>query len=578
MTNENIAERLNEIAALMEFDGEPFFKIKAYQRAARSVEDSERSMRELIEAGEVGKLAGVGKAIGQKIDDIDRTGTCKYLDDLRSKFPPTILELLGVPGIGSKTAVSLYRDLGVTGLSDLRQSVEDGSIAKLPRLGAKSLENLKSALARMETRTRRMRLGEAWPLAQAIVEGLNSLPEAKSVVAAGSLRRMEPTVGDIDIICTSDTPGKVLEFFTKLPLADRVSALGDTKATIWVQPGISVDCRVVVHECFGNLLQHFTGNKDHNVKLREFARARGFKVSEYGIEDIKTREVRTAADEAGVYDMLGLQFIPPELRVGLDEIELARTGSLPRLVELEDIQGDLHDHTTWSDGTRSIEEMARGAAARGRKYLSISDHSSGRAVANGLSIERLREQIAVVKSVRDEFGVRLLCSSEVDIRADGSMDFPDEVLAELDVVVGSVHSAFTGSKEKQTERLLRAIANPYVNIIGHPTGALLEQRAGYEFDADAVFRAAAQTGTAMEINANPMRLDLNAGLARRAKELGCKISIDTDAHGTEGFDHLFYGVGTARKAGLTKDDVLNAGSVEDVLAFVQAKRTNAKKQ
>lgn len=578
MNNELIAERLNEIAALMEFDGEPFFKIKAYQRAARSVEDSEHPMRELIESAELDKLPGVGKAIGQKIDDIDRTGTCKYLEDLRARFPPTILELLRVPGVGSKTAVSLYRDLGVTGLADLRRSVEDGSIARLPRFGAKSLENLKGALARLETRTRRMRLGEAWPLARAIVDGLSSLPEAMNVVAAGSLRRMEPTVGDVDIICTSSAPEKVLEVFTKLPIADRVTAHGDTKATIWAKAGISVDCRVVAHECFGNLLQHFTGNKDHNVKLREFARARGLKVSEYGIEDLKTGEVRTAVDEAGVYEMLGLQFIPPELRVGLDEIDLARAYSLPRLIELDDIQGDLHDHTTWSDGSRSIEEMARGAAARGRKYLSISDHSSGRAVANGLSVERLKEQIAIVKSVRDEFGVRLLCSSEVDIRADGSMDFPDEVLAQLDIVVGSVHSGFTGSKEKQTERLLRAIENPYVNIIGHPTGALLEERPGYDFDADAVFRAAARTGTAMEINANPMRLDLNAGLARRAKELGCKISIDTDAHSVDGLEHLFYGVGTARKAGLTKDDVLNAGSVDDVLAFVQAKRAGANAQ
>jgi DNA polymerase (family 10) len=572
MTNDTIASRLNEIASLMEFDGEPFFKIKAYQRAARSVEDSEQPMRELLDAGTVGELPGVGKAIAQKIDDIDRTGTCKYLEELRAKFPPTILELISVQSIGTKTAIALYKELGVTGLADLRRVIEDGSIATLPRLGQKSVENIKAALARLESRTRRMRLGDAWPLAHSIVDALAGMPHAKNVVAAGSLRRMEPTVGDIDIICTSDEPVSVLEFFTKLPVVSSVTALGDTKATIWAEAGISVDCRVVAHECFGNLLQHFTGNKEHNVKLREYARMRGMKVSEYGIEDIKTGVVRTATSEDDVYETLGLQYVPPELRVGLNEIDLARARSVPALVELSDIRGDLHDHTDWSDGTRTIEEMARAAAQRGRAYLSISDHSRGRAVANGLSVERLRDQIAQVKAARDAYGVRLLCSSEVDIRTDGSMDFPDDVLAELDIVVASIHSAFTGSKEKQTERLLRAIRNPYVNIIGHPTGALLEARAAYEFDVDVVFRAAAETGTALEINSNPARLDLNADLARRARELGCTLAIDTDAHSTDMLDHMFFGVGTARKAGVTKADVLNARPVEDVLAFVAAKR------
>lgn len=572
MTNDAIAARLNEIAALMEFDGEPFFKIKAYQRAARSVEDSEKPMRALIDSDELGTLPGVGKAISQKIDDIDRTGTCKYLEELRAKFPPTILELTHVQGVGTKTAIALYRDLGVTSLAELRTAVEDGSIAKLPRLGPKSIENLKTALARQSVRTRRMRLGEAWPLAQSIVMALSERVEARNVVAAGSVRRMEPTVGDIDIICTSSDPAKVLEHFTKLPIAHTVSALGDTKATIWAEPGISIDCRVVKHECFGNLLQHFTGNKDHNVKLREYARKRGVSVSEYGIETIETGAVRTAETEAEVYAALGLQFIPPEIRLGLDEIELARANALPDLIELGDLRGDLHGHTDWSDGTRTIEEMARAAAARGRSYQSISDHSRGRAVANGLSIERLREQMAQIRAAGDAYGVRLLCSSEVDIRADGTMDFPDEVLAELDIVVGSIHSGFTASKEKQTERLLRAIRNPYVNIIGHPTGALVEERAAYEFDVDAVFRAAAETGTALEINAHPNRLDLSAVLARRARELGCTLAIDTDAHGVEMLDYMFYGVGTARKAGIRASDVLNTRPLDDVLAFVAAKR------
>lgn len=573
MTNADIAARLFEIAALMEFDGEPFFKVKAYERAARSIDDCEMPLRELIDAGTIRELPGVGAAISKKADEIERTGTTKYLEELRAKFPPTILELLRVPGVGTKTAIALYQQLAVASLEDLRRVVEDGSIAKLPRLGPKSLENLKGALAQLAARTRRMRLGDAWPLAQGIVRALSESGLAQNVVAAGSVRRMEPTTGDIDIVCTSSDADKALAFFTKLPVAERVTALGGTKATIWAQAGVAVDLRVVPHPSFGNLLQHFTGNKNHNIMLREFALRKGKSISEYGITDTNTDKVETFVDEAGVYAALGLQYIPPELRIGLDEIDLARKNALPRLIELSDIRGDLHDHTTWSDGTRSIEEMARAAAERGREYLSISDHSVGRAVANGLTVERLREQIREIHAAQEKVGLRLFCSSEIDIRADGSLDYPDEVLAGLDIVVASIHSGMRSSKERQTERLLRAIRSPYVNIIGHPTGGLIEEREGYEFDYDAVFREAAATGTALEINANPARLDLSAPLARRAAELGCAIAIDTDAHAFDSMDFMFYGVGTARKAGLTKAQVLNTRSADEVLDFVRRKRS-----
>lgn len=575
MSNSEIAARLNEIAALMEFDGEPFFKTKAYERAARSLEDCETPASELIADGTLTELPGVGKAIAQKIVDIDATGTCKYLEELRAKFPPTILELLSVPGVGTKTAIAMYQTLGITGLDDLRRSVEDGSIATLPRMGVKGIENLKSALDRLATRTQRMRLGDAWVLADEITRVLGEAALAKNVAAAGSLRRMEPTVGDIDIICTSSVPEKALDFFSALPAVERLTAKGDTKATVWLRAGISADLRVVPHRCFGNLLQHFTGNKEHNVKLREFALRKGLSVSEWGIQTVESGLVRTSDTEEGVYEMLGLQYIPPEIRLGLDEIDLARKGAVPALVEVGDIRGDLHDHTTWSDGTRSIEQMAREAARRGLSYLSISDHSRGRAVGNGLTVERLREQMREIRSLADTFGVRLLCSSEVDIRADGSLDFPDDVLIELDIVVASIHSGFGGDRGKQTERLLRAIENPFVNIIGHPTGVLIEERAGYEFDADVVFRAAAKNGTALEINANPARLDLSAAMARRARDLGCTIAIDTDAHSFDDFDNVRFGIGTARKAGLTKEQVLNTRPVDGVLEFVAAKRARA---
>ncbi len=571
MKNAEVAARLSEIAALMEFAAEPFFKIKAYERAARSIDDAERTLTEMIDAGTLDTLPGVGKAIAQKIIDIQRTGTCKYLEELRAKFPPTILQLLRVPGIGTKTAIALYKELDITSLDDLKQAVAQGALAQLPRLGPKTIQKLKVSLSELSDGADRMRLGDAWPVAQTIIEALSDFRVAKNITAAGSVRRMEPAVRDIDIICTSEEPQKVLNYFAELPLAQRVTARGRTKATIWAEAGISVDCRVVPHECFGNLLQHFTGSKEHNVKLREHALRKGLKVSEYGIEDA-AGSVVTSAAEAGVYETLGMQFIPPELRAGLDEIDLARKRRLPDLVELGDLRGDLHCHTNWSDGTRSIEEMARAAASRGKRYLSISDHSAGRAVANGLSIERLRQQIREVRAMHDAYGVRLLCSSEVDIRADGTMDFPDEVLAELDVVVGSIHSGFRGSKAQQTQRLLRAIRNPYVNIIGHPTGALVEGRAGYEFDTDAVFAAAAETGTVLEINANPARLDLNAALARRAKEMGCVLSVDSDAHSFADMDNLIFGIGTARKAGLTSENLLNTRPLEAVREWVRAKR------
>jgi DNA polymerase (family 10) len=571
MTNAQISERLNEIAALMEFDGEPFFKIKAYERAARSLEDSPTPAQSLIASGELAQLPGIGKAISQKIADIDRTGTCKYLEELRAKFPPTILELLRVPGVGAKTAVAMYRELGIGGLDDLRKAVADGSISRVPRLGPKSIENMKAQLARLSTHAKRMRLGDAWPLARQIVEALGSRKSTRNLAAAGSLRRMERSVRDLDIICTSDDPDDVIEAFVSLPIAERVTARGSTKATIWASPGISVDLRVVPDACFGNLLQHFTGNKEHNVKLREHALRKGLSVSEYGLEDASGKVI-TCVDEAGVYRALGLQFIPPELRLGLDEIDLAKRNALPVLVELGDIRGDLHAHTDWSDGVCTIEEMAKAAAARRREYLSISDHSPSRAVANGLSIERLRDQIGRIKVSDKKFGVRLLASSEVDIRPDGSLDFPDEVLAELDIVVASIHSSFRASKDQQTQRLIRAIESPYVNIIGHPTGTLIEEREGYDFDREAVFKAAAGTGTALEINANPARLDLSADLARKAREAGCIVSIDTDAHHIEDMDNMLFGVATARKAGIAKDRVLNARSLDEVLAFVRRKR------
>ena len=569
MSNAEIARKLKEIRTLMEFAGEPFFKFMAYERAAETLENAP-PVAQLIANDELTKIPGIGKTIAGRIGEILETGTSPYYEELAAKYPPTLFEVLGVSGIGMKTAQALFHQQGIASLADLEAAVESGGLVGVARLGPKSLENVKRGILAYKGRQRRTPLGRALPLAREMLAYLRDGSPAENVTYAGSLRRQEPTVGDIDIVCTSHRAEGVIAHFVASPRAEAVLAEGSTKASIWIAGGLQIDLRVLPEDVYGNLLQHFTGSREHNIQLREMAVRKGLRVSENGILNVATGDNATCRTEAEVYAALGLPYIPPEMRLGVGEIEAALNGTLPAPVALSDLRGDFHMHCTWSDGSATLEEMIAGVAARGYEYHAISDHSWGRK-GFGLDPADLRAQRARIAELGARHGVATLCASEVDILPDGSLDYDDDVLESLDFVIASVHSATHQSRDEMTARLLRACENRYVNVIGHPTGRG-EAFAGYEFDFDAVFAAAARTGTALEIDGHPSRLDLPSGLARRAKQLGCTFSLDSDAHGADQLEHVAYAVGQARRAWIEASDVLNARTLEGVGAFVSAKR------
>ncbi|HZV77247.1 MAG TPA: DNA polymerase/3'-5' exonuclease PolX [Candidatus Babeliales bacterium] len=574
LSNDEVARKLNEIRTLMEMAGESFYKYMAYEKAAASVENAP-PLADLVAAGEHLKLPGVGKSIGAAIEQLVRSGTAEQLDVLHQRFPPSILEVLGVSGIGTKTAGMLFAEYGIASLAELEAAIADGTLAGVPRLGSKTIENWRRGILAYRGRQRRTPLPLALTIAHEAMDYVRQGPALERLGYAGSLRRCEVTVGDIDLVCTSHHAAEVIAHFTAWPRAQAVLAEGPTKASIWLAGGLQIDLRVLPDHLYGNLLQHFTGSREHNIKLREQAVRAGLRVSENGILNLETGDVITCTEEAGVYEALGMQYIPPELRSGLDEIDLARARAIPELVKLSDLRGDFHMHTTWSDGDDSLEAMIGAAAARGYEYHAISDHSHGRGRRFGLAPEQLIEQRAEIETLDARFGIRTLCASEVDILPDGSLDFNDEVLAQLDLVIGSVHSHTRQSREEMTARLIRACENRYVTVIGHPTGRRFDASTGYEFDYDAVFAAAARTGTAMEIDGQAARLDLPAPLARKAKTFGVTFTLDSDAHRTGDLSAIEFAVGQARRAGLTAADVLNARSYDDVRAFIARKRSAA---
>ena len=570
-TNTEIAQRLREIRTLMEFAGEAFFKFMAYERAAETIENAP-PLSALVQDGRLTELPGVGKTIAARIATIASTGTDPYLEELRARYPSTLMEVLGVQGVGMKTAQLLFERLGVSSLADLERALDEGALASIPRLGAKSIENIRRGVLSYKGRTKRTPLGVALPIAREVIAYLQTTTDAADLTTAGSVRRQEPLVGDVDVVCTSENADAVIAAFTAWERAEAVLAEGPTKASIWLAGGLQIDLRVLPAHLYGNLLQHFTGSREHNIQFRELAVRKNLRVSENGIVDLTDGRTIVCRTEEDVYATLGMAYVPPEMRLGTGEIEAARNGTLPQPVALGDLQGDFHLHCTWSDGRDTLETMIAGAAARGYRYHSISDHSWGRGKM-GLDPNDLRAQRANVRALGERHGIRTLCSAEVDILADGTLDYDDEILAELDIVVASVHSAFNLSRDAMTARLIRACENPYVTIIGHPTGRNVETFAGYDFDHDAVFAAAARTGTALEIDGQPSRLDLPSALARRAREFGVTFTCDSDAHGVGQLDNIAYAVGQARRAWITRDEVLNARPLEDVLAFVDAKRT-----
>jgi len=571
MNNAEIAKVFEDIADFLELKGENVFKIRAYQRAARAINHLPKEIEVMVGLGEDLKaIPGVGEAIARKITELLTTGKLEYYEKLRAEFPPGISTLLTIPGIGPKTAMKLSSELGIQTIDELEQAIKDGRVAGLFRMGDKTAENILRQIQMVRHKDMRIPIGEAQPIVDHIIDALKTIPGVKNLTPAGSVRRFKETVGDIDLMGTADDPEAVILALVRLPLVKQVLAQGPTKASVIATNGLQVDLRFVEHDSFGSLLQYFTGSREHNIILRERAVKQGLKLSEYGITDRTIDRLEKFASEEAFYRRLGLQYIPPEIREAMGEIERAEQGTIPELVELSDIRGDLHVHTDWSDGQNTLEEMANAAIKLGYEYLLITDHSAGLVVAHGLDRERLNRQLEEIAALNRRFsGFRLLAGAEVDIRADGRIDAPEDMLSRLDVVVGAVHSSMGQSKERMTRRILGAISNPHIDIIAHPTCRLIGEREPSEVDLEAVFRAAVEHGKALEINAMPSRLDLKDIHAYRARELGVKLVISTDAHQAEHLQLMRFGVGVARRAWCEAEDILNTRPLAEFLSALR---------
>jgi DNA polymerase (family 10) len=574
MRNVEITRLFNEIADFLEVKDENPFRVRAYRRAAEAVEGLSEDIAALAERGALLEVPGIGKDLAAKIQEYLTAGKIEYLEGLRREIPAGVIELLGIHGVGPKTAKHLYEQVGVDSVEKLEELARAHKLAGLPGIKAKTEENILKGIAVWRSGRERMPLGTALLLAEAILERLRALKEVEQIEPAGSLRRMKETVKDIDILVTSKLPGRVMEAFVGLPNVAEVLAHGETKSSVRLRENIQVDLRVVEPDCFGAALQYFTGSKQHNIRVRELAQRSGLKVSEYGVFDEKTNRRVAGRTEEEVYRAVGLPFIPPELREDGGEIEAALEGRLPALVSLQDIRGDLQMHTTWSDGAHSLAELAEGVRARGYQYMAVTDHSKAATVAGGMKDDQVLQMIAEVRALNKEMkGFRILAGCEVDIRGDGTLDFSDEILRQLDLVLVSVHSRFKMSREEMTARIVRAVQHPLVHLLGHPTGRLIGERGAYELDMEAVLTAAGAAGVGVEINASPSRLDLNDLHARRAKELGVPVAIDTDAHTIGQLDYMRFGVSVARRAWLTPGDVLNTRPLKDFVSWLEKKRS-----
>ncbi len=573
MRSSQIARVFQDVADLLELKGENHFKIRAYQKAARSIEHLPVEVEQLVAEDRLREIPGVGEAITRKITELVTTGHLEYYDKLKAEFPEGISTLLDIPGVGPRTAMLLSGELGVSSVDELEAAIIGGKVARLSRMGDKTAENILHQIQTLRRKDRRIPLGEALPVVDEILLRLKYLPGVRNLAPAGSLRRLQETVGDIDLLGTADNAKNVIQTFTRLPQVKEVLASGGTRASVIVAGGLQVDLRIVEHDAFGSLLQYFTGSKQHNINLRERARRMGLSLSEYGITDLATQELEKFDTEASFYQRLGLQFIPPELREGQQEIARAEQGTVPELVELSDIKGDLHIHTNWSDGRDSIEAVALAAKARGYQYLAITDHSRGRGIAHGLDAERLKQQIAEIKELNQKIGgIRIFSGIEVDIRADGILDLPPDILAELDIVVAAVHSAMNQPQEQMARRIIRAIENPLVDVLAHPTCRLLPGREPVAVDMEVVLRAAVKNSKALEISAMPSRLDLKDAHVYRARELGVKLVISTDAHGAEHLEFSRFGVGVARRGWCRAQDILNTRPPDEFMASLKSSR------
>jgi DNA polymerase (family 10) len=569
MRNFEIAALFHEIGDLLEIRDENVFRIRAYRRAGQSLESLAEDVLAALDAGK--KIPGIGADLAAKIREYAATGSLAYLEELRQGLPRGVRTVMLLPGIGPKTAKLLHERLGIDSVERLEEACRSGKILEVPGIRQKTCDNILRGIDSWRLGQARMPLAKALALAEGLVRALGAEPAVRRIEVAGSLRRRVETVGDIDILVTSDRPAAVLDRFVALPQVAAVLARGDTKSSIRHRENLQVDLRVVEPEAFGAALQYFTGSKNHNVKLRELAVRKKLKISEYGVFDDRGRRVAGRTEEE-VYAAVGLPWIPPELREDSGEIEAALAGALPPLLEVGHIRGDLHAHTDWSDGHHPLEELVAAAEARGYEYIIVSDHSRSATIARGLTPDQVGDQIRKIHALQPQHRIRILTGSECDILADGSLDFPDDVLSQLDVVLAAVHSRFKQPGTEMTARICRALENPHVRILVHPTGRLIGSRDPYDVDLEQVFAVARRHGKAVEINSSPWRLDLKDVHARRARDLGLEISVDTDTHYLSELDNIALGVATARRAWIGPDRVVNALPLPRLLEWARAGR------
>lgn len=567
--NNEVAQLLSGIAELLAVKGETPFRIRAYTEAAQHINSMSEDVASLYQSDRLEDIPGVGESIAAKIAEYLKTGHSTYYEQLRQQVPSSAAELLEIPGIGPARAHLLFTQLGITTVQELIQAAEAHKLRDLPGFGEQSEAKIAREAARVTQRTRRMLLGVAVPVAEEVIQLLRGHSAVEAIDPAGSLRRMSETIGDIDILVASSRPETVIEAFTRLPIVQEVLARGITRPSILTRANVQVDLRVIAPDEYGAALQYFTGSKAHNIALRSLVLEKGWKLSEYGLFDQQGRRI-AGRTEQEIYQALGMDWMPPEIRENRGEIEAALQHRLPDLVEERDIRGDLHVHTNWSDGVDPPERMVEAAIARGYQYLAFCDHSPSLSVAHGLSIDRVREQRRVIdrlNALYAPFGV--LHGTEVDILPDGELDYPDSLLATFDIVTASVHSAFGMTRERMTARILRALHHPYVTILGHPTGRLLLRRPGYAVDLELVIQVADEQGVALEVDGQPERLDLDDVWSRKAKEGGAMLACDSDAHAALQLSNMRYAVATARRGWVEPVNVLNTMPLEPLLAYLE---------
>jgi DNA polymerase (family X) len=583
VTNRQIADVFDMVADMLQLKGEIIHRVLSYRRAAESVRELPRDINVVAAEGKLTEMPGIGKTLEEKIIELIETGELEFYNRLAAEIPPGVVDIMRINGVGPKKAQLFWKELQITDVQMLEQAAKEGKLRDLSGMGAKSEQKVLEGIESLRRQTGRTPLGVALPAAEALLDPLRSLPGVVDTQLAGSIRRARPTIGDIDLLLAVDNmeaAPAIMEVFVQQPTVARVLGQGETKSSVELHNGVQVDLRVLPIEEWGTAQQYFTGSQAHNIRIREIALAKGYSLNEHAFSPvdksgniIEDAEKVTFSSEEAVYEFLDMQWITPEIRENAGEIERAQARTLPRFIQLEDIQADLHMHTTWSDGKLSIREMVELAKAHGRKYIVITDHSRSLGVANGLTVDRLLEQQAEIRRIDAEMNgsIRVFHGTEMEITADGHLDFPDDVLAQLDFVIASVHVSLRQERDVVTQRMLRAVQNPHVDLIGHPRGQLIPTREPHDADMDAVFAAAQTSGVAMEINANPARLDLEAQYARRAAELGILLSINTDSHNASDIDLLHYGIRTARRGWVEPESVINTWPLERFLSWAQSR-------